>query len=264
MYQSGDTTLDDIDFSGDQLEEGAWEWRTRAIDVAGNAVQWHDSIVVSSHELVSLRQAVSETVGQGLVPTLDPQASLTTAGTLPTNEEAYDLYLRSLPMSSDPAPNAEALALVQQAVKIDPNYAPAWAQLANRYHYSVAYGGGPDEEYDLAIEAAERALQLDPELLEAQVRKIIIAVERGELAAAYRAANRLIEQRPKVGRAHFVHGYVLRYAGAIERSVEACDTALALDPSNPTFRSCGLSNSIAGRYERAQQFLELSLPDRDV
>ena len=34
--------------------------------------------------------------------------------------------------------------------------------------------------------------------------------------------------------------------------------ALSLDPNNRRFRSCALSNSLAGRYERADQFLELS------
>jgi hypothetical protein len=214
--------------------------------------------VVGSQELVSLRQEVSKIVGQGLLPSLDPSASNASSGTLPSNEEAYDLYLRSLPMTTDPAPNAEALALVQEAVKLDPNYAPAWSQLADRYHYYVAYGGGSEEDYDRAIEAAERALELDPDLLESRVRMIIIAVERGDLAAAYRAASRLIEERPKVGRAHFVGSYVLRYAGALDQAVRACDTALALDPSNPTFRSCGITNALAGRYDRALQFLELS------
>jgi TolB-like protein len=233
-----------------------------AIDVVGNSVVWRDSIVVDSQELVSLRQAVAEKVEQGLMPILSPEATLTSTGTLPSNEEAYDLYLRSLSLSSDPAPNSEALSLVEQAVELDPNYAPAWVELANRRHMFAMYGGGTSVDVDLSIEAAERALELDPDLIEAQVRIIMTSVERGELAKAYGAANRLIEQRPRLGRVRFVRAYVLRYPGAIERSVQDCDTALGLDPSNPTFRSCSITNYLAGRYDRAEQFLNLS-PDND-
>jgi len=242
---------------GDQLS-----LTLEAIDVGGNAVVWRDSVVVNSQELLSLRQAVAETVEQGLMPTLDPTAAVASTGTLPSNEEAYDLYLRSLPMSSDPAPNNEALELVRRAVELDPNYAPAWGELANRWHYLAMYGGGTDEDIDRSVEAAGRAIELDPELIEPQVRRVMIDVERGELGRAYKTANRLIEQRPRVGRVYFVRAYLLRYAGAIERSVEDCDTALALDPSNPGFRSCGITNYLASRYDWAEQFLNLS-PDND-
>ena len=228
------------------------------IDVVRNTVIWRDSFVVSAQELLSLRQAVADTVEQGLMPILDPGATVVSTSTLPNNEEAYDLYLRSLPMSTDPVPNAEAMALVEQAVELDPSYAPAWNQLTRRYYLHGNLGAAGEDFYNKAVEAARRALQLDPELIEPQVRLIIIAVERGELVAAYEAADRLIAQRPQAGRAHFVRSYVLRYAGALDQAVMDCDMALGLDPNNPFFRSCGVTNFLAGRYDRALHFLELS------
>ena len=228
-----------------------------AIDVASNSVVWRDSVVVDSHELLSLRQAVAESVEQGLIPVLDPGAVVASTETLPQNEEAYDLYLRSLPASSDPAPNTEAMEQLERAVMLDPSYSPAWAQLARRYYYNANYADAGEEYYDRAEEAARRALQLDPELMLPQEDLIVIAVERGELAAAYEEAEKWIAQRPKSGRAHFARGYVLRYAGALDRAVRDCDRALALEPNNAGFRSCGVTNHMAGRYDRALQFLAL-------
>jgi tetratricopeptide (TPR) repeat protein len=228
-----------------------------AIDVASNSVVWRDSVVVDSHELLSLRQAVAESVEQGLIPVLDPGAVVASTETLPQNEEAYDLYLRSLPASSDPAPNTEAMEQLERAVMLDPSYSPAWAQLARRYYYNANYADAGEEYYDRAEEAARRALQLDPELMLPQEDLIVIAVERGELAAAYEEAEKWIAQRPKSGRAHFARGYVLRYAGALDQAVQECDRALALEPNNAGFRSCGVTNHMAGRYDRALQFLAL-------
>ena len=249
--------------TGQYLQEGDQLRLTlEAIDVEGQSVVWRDSVLAGVEDLLSLRQSVSDTVLSGLMPTLDPEVADVSAGTLPSNEEAYDLYLRSLAMSSDPAPNSEALALVERAVELDPEYAPTWGELANRLHFVTLYGPGGQNENDRAIEAAQRALELDPELIEPQVRIIMISIERGELAEAYQAANRLLAMRPRVGRVHFLRAYLLRYAGVIEQSVKDCDTALGLDPGNPGFRSCGITNFLAGRYERAEQFLDLS-PDND-
>ena len=161
-------------------------------------------------------------------------------------------------MSTDPAPNLEALEMVQTAVDLDPNYAPAWAELANRIHFYTLYGGGTAEDNERVVEAAQRALELDPELIEAQVRILMLRVERGQLAEAYAAVNQLIAKRPRNGRLYFVRGYLLRYAGIIDRSVQDCDKAHALDPNNPGFRSCAISNYLAGRYDRAGQFLDLT------
>jgi serine/threonine protein kinase/TolB-like protein/tetratricopeptide (TPR) repeat protein len=249
--------------AGQYLREGNQLRLTlEAIDVEGQSVVWRDSVLAGVEDLLTLRQAVSDTVLSGLMPTLDPGATAASAGTLPTSEEAYDHYLRSLAMSSDPAPNSEALALIQRSVELDPNFAPAWGELARRLHFLAMYGGGTSADVDRGIEAAQRALELDPELVEPQVRIIMTAIERGDLARAYQAANRLIEQFPRSGRVFFLRAYVLRYAGAIEQSVRDCDTALGLDPSNPSIRSCGITNYLAGRYDRAEQFLNLS-PDND-
>jgi hypothetical protein len=54
-----------------------------------------------------------------------------------------------------------------------------------------------------------------------------------------------------------VRSYVLRYAGVLDQAVRDCDTALVLDPHNPVLRSCGFTNSLAGRHDRALQFVAL-------
>ena len=64
--------------------------------------------------------------------------------TRPKNEEAYDLYLRSIALPHDPQPNKDAIAMLERAVGMDPSYAPAWGYLGVRYHYDGAYSNGGD------------------------------------------------------------------------------------------------------------------------
>jgi TolB-like protein/tetratricopeptide (TPR) repeat protein len=230
-----------------------------AIDVGRNVVVWRESVVVNANELLSLRAAVADTVDRGLLPVLGGRAVERT-GTRPSSEEAYALYLRSLPATSDSEPNARALEMLERAVELDPDYAPAWSELAGRYYYVGNYSdtaGDSDHYYDLSLAAAERALELDPDLIDPAVRKIVIDAERGRLEKAYDAAGSLLRQRPDAARAHFARSYVLRYGGAVDRAIRDCDTALALDPRNSMLRGCGITNWEAGRYDKALQFLAL-------
>ena len=63
------------------------------------------------------------------------------AGTRPRSEEAYDSYLRSIAVQHDPAPNKDAIAMLERAVGIDSSYAPAWEALGLRCYYDATYGG---------------------------------------------------------------------------------------------------------------------------
>jgi len=82
-------------------------------------------------------------------------------------------------------------------------------------------------------------------------------VERGELGTAYKQALALVKRRPDSPQAHFTMGYVYRYAGMLEQSTSECDTAMALDPGNYTFRSCAWAFMELGKMQRAEDFVRL-------
>ena len=82
-------------------------------------------------------------------------------------------------------------------------------------------------------------------------------VERGELGKAYQEAEALVKRRPESAQAHFTLGYVYRYAGMLEQSANECNTALAVDPGNYTFRSCAWALMELGKTERAKDFIRL-------
>lgn len=177
--------------------------------------------------------------------------------THPKNEEAYDLYLRSIALPHDPAPNKDAIAMLERAVGLDPAYAPAWCALGRRYHYDSAYSNGGEAAFQRANAAFERALALDPNFIDPAGELTGARVERGQLVKAYQDAKALVDRHPEKASAHFALSYVLRYGGAVEESAHECDTALALDPGNYAFRSCVFSFEQLGNYARAKEFLQL-------
>jgi TolB-like protein/Flp pilus assembly protein TadD len=235
---------------GDQLRV-----TLEVVDTESNRLLWRDSS--SAADLIGLREQISTRLRQGLFPLLGAPASGADAATRPRNAEAYDLYLRSKPFTSDPGPNKEALAMLERSVGLDPDYAPAWAALALRYYYAVSFGDSSPDGLDRAASAAQKALALDPNLSEATVRLVVLATEGGRLEEAYAKAGDLVRRRPQDGHAHFSLAYVLRYAGLMEESARECDTARALDPRNRFFRSCGFLFMQSGDYKRARDFARL-------
>jgi tetratricopeptide (TPR) repeat protein len=237
---------------GDQLQI-----TLEAVDIADNRTVWRDTMTVAAPDMIAMRTQVTAKVRQGLVPALGAGPDSSEAGTHPKNEEAYDLYLRSISVPHDPLPNKDAIAMLERAVGLDPNYAPAWGALGGRYYYDGAYSNGGGPMIQRSDAAYERALALDPNFIAAAAGLITNRVERGETARAYSDAKALVERHPQNAQAHFALSYVARYGGATEESAHECDTALSLDPGNFGLRSCALTFDQLGNYARAMDFLQL-------
>src|SRR5258707_9921973 len=207
--------------------------------------------------MVNMRAQITAKVQQGLVLALGGATEPTSAENRPKDEEAYDLYLRSLAMSHDGSANKEAIASLERAVGRDPTYAPAWANLGSRYYYDAQYSGGGSEMYQRSESAFERALALDPNLMLAAGQLATSRADAGDLPGAYRQAQALLKSRPDSGHAHFTQSYVLRYAGLLDESARECDIALRLDPGNSKFRSCAMPLMQLGKTQRARDFVKL-------
>jgi len=243
--------------TGHYLTEGnQLEVTLEAVDVANNRSVWRDTINVAASDKIAMREQITSRVRQGLVPVLGGLSASGEAGTRPKSEEAYDLYLRSIAVPHDVAPNKDAIAMLERAVGIDPSYAPAWEALGARYYYGSEYADGGEPMLKRSDSALERALALDPNLTSAAGQLITNQMDRGDIGQAYAQASALVKRLPKSARAHFSLAYILRYAGLLDESARECDTALALD-RNSQFRSCSWAFMQLGEPQRAMEFVRL-------
>ena len=217
---------------------------------------WQANLSGSTQDLIAVQQTLAMQVRQGLLPVMGATGDFLATSTRPSNQEAYDLYLHSVSASRDPSPNREAIKALEKAIEIDPKYAPAWAELGQRYYYDATYSNGGEPMFQQSKAALERALALDPNLIAAASQLIVNRVDRGELVKAYEEATLLVKSRPENAQAHFTLSYVLRYAGMLEESARQCDTAVALTPGNFQVRSCAWAFMELGRFDRAQDFIQ--------
>src|ERR1700680_3028651 len=106
--------------TGHYLKEGdQLQITLEAVDIADNRSVWRDTMTVAAADLIAMRNEITAKVRQGLVPALGAGTDSGEAGTHPKNEEAYDLYLRSIALPHDPLPNKDAIAMLERAVGLD-------------------------------------------------------------------------------------------------------------------------------------------------
>jgi len=230
-----------------------------AIETRNDRLRWQTNFTAPADNLIAVQNAMTSQVNQGLIPALGLGATGTViqASSRPKDAQAYDLYLHALALPHDTQGNKDAIAVLEHVVNSDPDYAPAWEELGLRYYYDYSYADGGEDAFQRSNKAYEHALQLDPDRIVAAGQLITNRVERAELSKAYEAAEALVKNRPESAEAHFVMGYVYRYAGMLQHATQECNKALELDPGNFQFRSCAWAFMEKGDTVRAADFIKL-------
>jgi serine/threonine protein kinase len=226
-----------------------------AVQVKDNRLIWTGELTAPADNLIALRNQMEKKVRQELVPALGGATGAEETSSAPASGEGYTLFLRSIAMAHDGAGNKEAITVLERAVGLDPNYAPAWEALGRRCYFEAAYSDGGETAYQRSNAAYKRALELEPGRVSAAGLLATNEVVGGYLDKAYDDARALVQKRPDAAFAHFSLAYVLRYAGRLDESQSECDKALAIDSGNFNWRSCSLAFAETGKETRAMEYL---------
>jgi tetratricopeptide (TPR) repeat protein len=137
------------------------------------------------------------------------------------------------------------------AIGKDPDYAPAYANLAQFYEVAGAYGVlSPNDSLPKAKAAALKAVELDDSLAEAHVSlgyfELVYRRNYGDAAKEFQEAIRL---RPAYATAHQYYGYYLTAVGRVDEAIKEREIARELDPTSPL-----ITSSLGEAYYQARQF----------
>jgi tetratricopeptide (TPR) repeat protein len=148
--------------------------------------------------------------------------------------EAHDLYLKGMYFWNKRTTAAfwDAIECFQQATTADPNYAPAYAGLANSYTLLAAYSASPAALYiPQARAAAARALELDPNLAEAHTAMALIVQNHDwDWQTSEKEYRRAIELNPNYATAHQWYAEHLMWLGRFDEALAESRKAQQLDP----------------------------------
>ena len=138
--------------------------------------------------------------------------------------EVYESYSKgefALNKSNSKAEFEASIPYFEDAIRGDPTFAPAYVGLANAYSNlgTVFVGGLPEETRPKVIRAAEKALELDPNLAEAHVLLARVKQEQWHWADAEAEYKRALELDPNSAAAHERLGLWLACQGRADEAV---------------------------------------------
>jgi len=222
---------------------------------------WAHSYERDLRDVVDLQADVAQAIAGEVraVLTKEQRTRLAARGT--TNPGAYEDYLkgRSYWNQRTPAAVEKSIEFFQRAVEKDPNFALAYAGLADAYNFSNVLGVmAPKESSPEAKAAATKALVLDPQLAEAHAALGLVKSHYDfDFPGAQREFLKAIELNPNYSNAHlFYAGAYLTPMGRHEEAIAEMKKTLELDPlSLPLNNMMGSTYLWAGDFEKSlQQF----------
>jgi non-specific serine/threonine protein kinase len=194
------------------------------IEAASGHGVWADRFDRTLDDVFAVQDEIARSITDALRITLSPQEERAIAHKPTENAAAYDYFLRGRGYARRlTRTDLEfALQMYEHAIKADPNFALAYAELAIACAEIFYFHESEQKWVDRGRKACERALELDPQLGEAYAARSTIQEASKEFDDAVRSARRAIELSPNYGSAYFALGRAL-FRG--DRPAEAADMA---------------------------------------
>jgi len=212
------------------------------VDVASGAQLWGERFNRASADLFAIEEEVAHQIAERLATRLGSEQEARLASQPTSNSEAYQLYLQGRYAWYQRTFEGvrKSLDLFQQAIALDPQFALAWTGVADAYVVGWSgYIGLPQAEaYAKGKAAAQRAIELAPELAEAHASLATILFEHDwDWAGAEREFRRALELNQGYASAHQAYGEYLYSMGQFDESLAELHRALELDPGAAIMQS---------------------------
>jgi TolB-like protein/DNA-binding winged helix-turn-helix (wHTH) protein/Tfp pilus assembly protein PilF len=210
----------------------------RLIDSGTGAVLWSRAFNADNSTLFATEDSIARQVSGALLP----QTGLNAIKQLPAqtiaNPEAFADYTKARFFATTRTRGslARAIELLHEAIRIDPNYAPAYAALADYYQLQGFYDFvPPSDAYPRGKAAALKALSLDNSLGEAHTSLLSIHTDYDwDWTGAEREFKATVAIDPNNAVAYQYYGYALFGMGRGEEGLSVMQQAAQLDPVSPS------------------------------
>lgn len=172
------------------------------------------------------------------------------------NTEAYQLYLQGRYFWNRRTEDAlkTSVSYFQKAIEKDPNYALAWAGLADSYNLLGEYGKIPRREvYPKAKAAVKKALEIDSNFAEAHISLAsLLMLDEWDWVNAQKEFRLGIDLNPNYATAHHWYSEWLMYMGRFEEALTELSKAADLDPvSQGIPKDIGIVFYYSRQYDKA-------------
>lgn len=246
---------------------GALKVTVELVDVRTNAILWGQQYESEARDVPFLQSNLANRIAEQLRLRLSGAERQRLASRDTENVEAYKLYLKGRHLWNQRTGEAikRSIENFQRAVLLDPNYARAYAALADSYALAPIYSEtAPEEAVAAGKDAAARALELDAQLAEPHAALGFIRHQyEWNWAGAEQAYQRALALNENYATAHQWYSSYLSSMGRPAEALAEAERARELDPvSTPISTNLGATLYYARKFSQAvgqfQRALELN------
>ena len=222
-----------VERRGDRLQLDA-----QLIDGGDSRIVWSGRFEPTAQDLPGVVQALIERIGGSLGATVRELDRVALLNRAPASLDAHERVMRGIALTWTPSAEGlrQARQALEQAIRLDPNYAPAWAHLGWTKTLLIFGNHDPDlgrEDLPQAAADIEHAIALDP-MLASSWRALSGAIDSSKNPdEAVHAAERAIELSPGDPDNWVALAMAQHHAGRSEAALQSYDKASSWSPIRP-------------------------------
>jgi adenylate cyclase len=228
------------------------------VDARTDRQLWAETYDRELTGIFEIQSEIAHRIASALQARLTPAEQTRLAAALATNVTAYELYLRAREERAglgNEERRQAALALLSEALRLDPRFAPAWAEYARAH---VPINRRPTQaELDSAALFARRAIEIAPERADGHVALGLVMRRSDRVDEAEQSYRRAFALAPNDVEVIGGMGWVHSLRGENDEALRWRRLAAELDPGlGSRHRQLGLTYEVLGEYDRAGRAFE--------
>jgi serine/threonine-protein kinase len=235
------------------------------LDVRSGEIIWSDRVDASADDVITVQDEITKRIVDGLRLELSPDEQAGLGQPKTVNAEAYDEFLRGRDrfarfiFRTVAAEDCDAaIAHFTRAIELDRDFALAYDGLGACHVNRVFKGLGGAEDFEQAEAAFNRALAIDPNIIEARMLMVFVLLWRGQKQKVREEVARMRREAPNEAVVHFVKATLHRLDGEYDRALRSYDRLVHLDPA--AFVVVSYNRALIflyqGKFEDAQKELD--------
>ncbi len=230
---------------------------------------WAERYDRQIEDVFAIQDEIAQSIAKALKVMLTEQEKRAIEKAPTADVQAYDYYLRGRQFFHQFRRKSfdYARQMFARAIVIDPNYARAYAGVADCCSHLYMYWGASNEDLKEAESASRRAVQLDPELAEAHVSRGLALLMTKKYEEAHKEFQTAIELNPKLFDAYYFFARACFQQGKSEEAARLFEKACAANPEDyqapvllaQTYVSLGRSLEGEATRQRSLRIIEKHL-----
>jgi len=229
------------------------------VELCSEEMIWRESIEIKYQNVFELQDIVSQKIAYNLKVHFSKEERKRMKPHAPQNSIVYDFYLRAVAIPFTVDGNIKAIELLDNSVKLDPLYAPAYFELGCRYMQMAQIGHDTESAHNNSEKSFLKALSLKEDFLAALANLGMLYTDAGKHYEAHLLLIKALKINPNDAWLHFSLSYHYRYIGFLNRSEKEMEIALEIDPNNPQFRSSIVTSMYLGKYKAILESFDLAI-----